>query len=135
MFTEREVAYMKSQPLARIATVSPDGQPDAAPVGFEFDGQYFYIGGHNPANTRKYRNVRAGNQKVALVVDDLESIQPWKPRGVRIYGAAELVKREGRFGPGVYMRITPATSWSWGIEDPTFEGGKFGPHKTLHETG
>lgn len=135
MFTEREVAYLKSQPLARLATVAPDGQPDVAPVGFEFDGRHIFIGGHNPNNTRKYRNLRAGNHKVALVVDDLESIQPWKPRGVRVYGTAELVEREGRFGPGVYMRIIPAISWSWGIEEPTFQGGKFGPNKTIHETG
>ncbi len=34
-FTEEEVAYLKSQPLARIATVGADDQPDVAPVGFE----------------------------------------------------------------------------------------------------
>jgi hypothetical protein len=27
MFTEKEIAYLKSQPLARIATVSLDAQP------------------------------------------------------------------------------------------------------------
>jgi pyridoxamine 5'-phosphate oxidase family protein len=68
------------------------------------------------------------------VVDDLEYIQPWKPRGIRIYGVAELVEREGMFGPGVYMRIKPIVSWSWGIEAPTFQGGSFGPHKTIHVT-
>jgi pyridoxamine 5'-phosphate oxidase family protein len=135
MFTEKEIAYLKSQPLARLATVAPDGQPDVAPVGFEFEGQHIFIGGQNPDNTRKYRNLRAGNRKVALVVDDLESIQPWKPRGVRIYGLAELVEREGRFGPGVYIQITPAVSWSWGVEEPTFQGGKFGPHKIIHGSG
>jgi pyridoxamine 5'-phosphate oxidase family protein len=135
MFTEKEVAYLNSQPLARLATVAPDGQPDVAPVGFEFDGQHIFIGGHNPTHTRKYRNLRAGNHKVALAVDDLESIQPWKPRGIRIYGTAELVEREGRFGPGTYMRITPTTSWSWGIGEPNFQGGKFVPHKTIHASG
>ena len=135
MFTEKEIAYLKSQPLARLATVGLDGQPDVAPVGFEFEAQHIFIGGHNPDNTRKYRNLRAGNHKIALVIDDLESIQPWKPRGIRIYGLAELVEREGRFGPGVYMQITPAVSWSWGIEEPTFQGGKFGPHKTIHGSG
>jgi pyridoxamine 5'-phosphate oxidase family protein len=135
MFTQKEIAYLNSQPLARLATVAPDGQPDAAPVGFELDGQYLYIGGHNPTHTRKYRNLRAGNHKVALVVDDLESVQPWRPRGIRIYGTAEFVERQGRFGPGIYMRITPVTSWSWGIEEPTFQGPKFGPHKTIHATG
>jgi pyridoxamine 5'-phosphate oxidase family protein len=133
MFTENEIAYLKSQPLARLATVAPDGQPDVAPVGFEYDGQYLIIGGRNPDRTRKYLNLRNGNPKVALVVDDLASVQPWRPRGVRIYGTAELVEIEGRFGPGTYMRITPLTSWSWGIEDPTFTGGKFGPHKTIHQ--
>lgn len=135
MFTEKEIAYLKSQPLARLATVGLDGQPDVAPVGFEFEAEHIFIGGHNPDNTRKYRNLRAGNHKIALVIDDLESIQPWKPRGIRIYGLAELVEREGRFGPGVYMHITPAVSWSWGIEEPTFQGGKFGPHKTIHGSG
>lgn len=134
MFTDQEIAYLKSQPLARLATVDPSGQPDVAPVGFELDGDIIYIGGHNPNNTRKYCNLRAGNPKVALVVDDLESIQPWKPRGIRIYGTAELVEREGRFGPGIYMRITPAVSWSWGIEAPTFPAGKFRPNKTIHSS-
>ena len=62
-FTEQEISYLRSQPLARIATVGPDGQPDAAPVGFEFDGTYFYVGDIDPAKTRKFRNVRAGNNK------------------------------------------------------------------------
>ena len=29
-FAEDEVAYLKSQPLARLATVGDDGQPDLA---------------------------------------------------------------------------------------------------------
>jgi len=32
-FTEEEIAYLRTQRLARIATVSADGQPDAMPVG------------------------------------------------------------------------------------------------------
>ena len=40
MFSEKEVAYIKSQRLARIATVSKKQQPDVAPVSFEFDGTY-----------------------------------------------------------------------------------------------
>ena len=42
MFSEKEIAYLKSQKLARIATVSADGEPDVAPVGFTFDGQRFH---------------------------------------------------------------------------------------------
>ena len=115
-FSEQEVAYLRSQPLARISTVAQDGQPDVAPVGFEFDGTYFYVGGHDPVKTRKYRNVKAGNEKVALVIDDLKSVDPWRPRFVRVYGTAELVERSGQFGTGAYMRITPTISWSYNLD-------------------
>jgi pyridoxamine 5'-phosphate oxidase family protein len=37
-FTEEEITYLRTQRLARIATVSADGQPDVAPVGYQFDG-------------------------------------------------------------------------------------------------
>lgn len=131
MFTEKEIAYLKTQRLARLATVACDGQPDVVPVGFEYDGQYFFLSGRDPANTRKLRNLRSGNSKVALVVDDLESIQPWKVRGIRIYGTAEFVERDGRFGHKTYMRISPHTSWSWGIE-PSKEGF-VGMHKEQHQ--
>ena len=64
-FTENEVAYLKSQPLARLATVDADGQPDVVPVGFEFDGTYLYVGGRAPERTKKFLNVKAGQVKVA----------------------------------------------------------------------
>jgi pyridoxamine 5'-phosphate oxidase family protein len=133
-FTEEELAYLRSQPIARIATVSPDGQPDAAPVLFEFDGTYLYVGGFDPASTRKFRNVGAGNEKVALVIDDLVSSDPWTPRFLRIYGSAELIERDGQFGPGPYMRIRPTVSWSWNLDGPPFreDADQFGPVRTVH---
>ena len=132
MFAEKEVAYFQTQPLARIATVSEDNQPDAAAVTFEYDGTYFYVSGVKPKNTRKYKNVRAGNEKVALLVDDMESIRPWKPRGIRIYGAADFVERDGQFGSGTYMRIAPEVSWSWNLVGPLIIDGKFLPNKIIH---
>ena len=132
-FTPEEVQYLRSQPLARIATVSDDGQPDVAPVGFEFDGTYLYVGGRDPARTRKFRNVRAGNRKVAVVVDDLVSTDPWTPRFMRIYGTAELIERPGRFGTGEYMRITPTVSWSWNLDARSGdESLSSGPRRTVH---
>ena len=119
-FTDEESAYLRSQRLARIATVAPDGQPDVVPVGYDFDGTHIYVGGLAPAKTRKFRNVRAGNTKVALVIDDLVSAQPWTPRYLRIYGTAELVERQGQFGQAPYMRITPALSWSFNLEGRPF---------------
>ena len=133
-FTDEEAAYLQSQPLARIATVAPDGQPDVVAVGFEFDGTFLYVGGMDPARTRKYLNVQAGSSKVALVVDDLVSTEPWTPRGLRIYGTAELVERQGQFGPAPYMRITPTISWSWNLEGLPFSHDRnVVVHRTVHE--
>ena len=132
-FTDEEVAYLRSQRLARLATVSPDGQPDVVPVGFEFDGTHVYVGGLDPARTRKFRNVRAGSTRVALVVDDLPSVRPWSPRYLRIYGTAELVERRGQFGKAPYMRITPTISWSFNLEGRSFtHDRKVVPRRTVH---
>jgi pyridoxamine 5'-phosphate oxidase family protein len=133
-FSEEEIAYLRSQRLARIATVAADGQPDVVPVGFEFDGTYLYVGGIDPARTRKFRNVRAGGTKVAIVIDDLMSVDPWTPRYLRIYGDAELVERQGQFGPGPYMRITPAVSWSFNLEGLPFTHDRGGNTvRTVHQ--
>lgn len=135
-FTEEEIAYLRSQPLGRLATVAPGGQPDVTPVGFEFDGTYFYIGGLDPVRTRKFRNVAAGNDRVALVVDDLKSTDPWIPRFLRVYGTGELVQWDGRFGPGPYMRVTPAISWSWNLDGEPFSHGaanRSSPRRTVHQ--
>ncbi len=119
MFSEPEIQYLKSQRLARIATVSKKGQPDVVPVGFEFDGKYFYVGSHSQDifhQTLKYKNVKNGNNLVALTIDDLESIDPWRPRAIKVYGTGEIVNRQGKFGPGNYLRITPRVSWSFGLK-------------------
>jgi pyridoxamine 5'-phosphate oxidase family protein len=117
-FTPEEVAYLRSQPLARLVTVANDGQPDVVPVAFEFDGTAFWVGGSGRSvlTTRKFRNVAGGANKVALVVDDLVSLDPFIARGVRIYGrASEPVERVGLVGPGLYVLITPTISWSWNL--------------------
>ena len=80
---------------------------------------------------RSFLNVTAGRVKVALVVDDLVSTDPWTPRGLRVYGTAELIERSGMFGPGVYMRITPEVSWSWNLAGQPYGAGS-GPRRTVH---
>jgi len=128
MFSEQEIAYLQSQRLVRIATVDADGQPTVDAVGFSLDGGQILIGTHSPRLSRKYRNVLDGNTAIALIVDDLASVQPWQPRGIRIHGMAEVVERQGHFGPGSYIVITPKISWSWGIEP---REGAPGPKKTI----
>jgi pyridoxamine 5'-phosphate oxidase family protein len=121
MFSEPEIRYMKTQRLARIATVSRKGVPEVSPVSFECDGRFIYTGSHSQeifGRTQRHRNITSGNSRVSIVIDDLESVDPWKPRGIKIRGKAEIVKREGIFGEGRYFRITPKVSVSWGIVAP-----------------
>jgi hypothetical protein len=54
LFSEKERSYLKRQPLARIATVSKEFQPDVATVEYEFDGEYFYVGELRLGATLKY---------------------------------------------------------------------------------
>ncbi len=44
MFSEQELAFLRTQPLARLATVAVNGQPDADAVGFAFENGRFSIG-------------------------------------------------------------------------------------------
>lgn len=135
MFSSSELAFLRGQRLARLATASPDGQPEADAVGFEFADGRFWIGGHVLATSRKYRNVAAGGVKVSLIVDDLASVDPWTPRGIKVNGVASIERRSGALGEGEYLAITPVVSWSWGIEAAAFggdfRGGRFAPKKTL----
>ncbi len=132
MFTDKEVAYLKSQPLARLATVSSEMQPDVVPLAFEIEGNDIYVAGVKPDASRKYRNVRDGNDRVALVIDDMESVSPWRPRGIRMYGRAEFVERAGQFGSRVYLRVVPEVSWSWNVEEPSMRDGRFVPNRIVH---
>jgi pyridoxamine 5'-phosphate oxidase family protein len=138
-FTDEEIAYLRSQRLARIATVAPDGQPDASPVGFEFDDGRFYVGGLDLKRTRKFRNVEAGNTKVALVIDDMVSLDPWTPRFMRVYGTADWTERPqgpGGSGSAPFLRITPTLSWSWNLAGRPFGDaeGDFTARRTVHTT-
>jgi pyridoxamine 5'-phosphate oxidase family protein len=135
-FTAEETAYLRSQPLARLATLSAVGQPDVVPVSFEFDGECFWVGGSGASvlATRKFRNVLAGNHEVALVVDDMISFDPFIARGIRVYGHAEQpIEREGMVGPGTYMRITPTTSWSWNMEGEPVGDSWYESRRAVHE--
>jgi len=121
LLSQAEVDYLKTQRLARVASVSKKGVPEVSPVGFEFDGKYFWVGSHSQEifpNTRRYKNITSGNARVSIVIDDLVSVDPWKPRGIKVSGTAEVMEHNGIFGKGKYIRIAPKVSISWGIEPP-----------------
>ncbi len=122
LFKPAEIAYLQSQRLGRIATVGPDGQPHVVPVSFHYNLETgtIDVGGHNFSGRKKFRDVRH-NPRVAIVIDDLASIQPWKPRGIEIRGRADILMSGGRdLGPGFddeFFRITPERIVSWGLEE------------------
>jgi pyridoxamine 5'-phosphate oxidase family protein len=120
VFTDSELAYLGSQRLGRLATVSPSGAPQANPVGFTVNVELGTIDifGFNLAKSKKYRNVRA-NPKVAFVVDDLASVNPWVVRGVEIRGVAEalggVAAPMAQMGDDV-IRVHPRRIISWGVD-------------------
>lgn len=116
--SDRELEFIRSQPVGRLATVGGDGQPDVVPVAVETDGDHLWVGGPGGVTrTRKFRNVADGNARVSIVFDDLPSVDPFIARGLRIDGLAEQpFERVGMVGLGTYMRITPTMSWSWNLD-------------------
>ncbi|MBW8481051.1 PPOX class F420-dependent oxidoreductase [Actinomadura parmotrematis] len=123
--TDTELAYLRTQRLGRLATVAAGGDPQNNPVGFRYDAAHGTIDiyGWNMAASRKFRNVQ-GNPRVAFVVDDIASVDPWTVRGVEIRGRAEAVAghapSDGHLS-GDVIRVHPETVFSWGI-DPDAKG-------------
>jgi pyridoxamine 5'-phosphate oxidase family protein len=125
-FTDKELRYLRSQRLARLATADAAGAPHVVPVGFRLsdDANAIEVGGHNFAKSKKYRDVKA-NPAVAIVIDDLASVDPWTPRGIEVRGTAEPQESGGdeRFASGfddAWIRIVPKRVITWGIEAPPF---------------
>ena len=112
VFTAAELAYLHGgRRLGRIATVGVDGTPHVVPVGWSHNEQHdtIDVGGHSLADTKKFRDVvRSG--RAAIVIDDLESVDPWRPRAIEVRGPAEAVLR-----PRPVIRIHPERIVSWGI--------------------
>ena len=112
VFTDAEREYLAGQWLARLATASADGQPDVSAVGFSVDGDTIVSGGLDLTKTVRYRHLQS-NPRASLVVDDLASVEPWRPRGVKVRGRATLEDDGGK----PRIRIKPDTVWSWGINE------------------
>jgi len=78
--------FLKESKLARLATVSPSGQPHVVPIAFEFEGEFYYFGGYNITKSLRFKNLQRNN-KVGLVADDLISTMPWTPHASLSSGA------------------------------------------------
>jgi pyridoxamine 5'-phosphate oxidase family protein len=132
-FKPHEIEYMKGADLGRLATIQRDGTPQASPVGFAYNADLgtIDISGYNMAGSQKYRNI-AVNPRVAFVVDDIVSKDPWRVRCLEIRGTAEQAKAQAAIGAGgdaldaAIIRITPTRIISFGIDDTDTE-----PHQLV----
>ncbi len=112
-FSEAELRYLSGgRQLGRLATVGADGTPHVVPVAWIYNAarETIDIGGSELARTKKFRDVdRSG--RAAIVVDDLASTDPWRPRGVEVRGRAEAIAL-----PTPLIRIHPERIVSWGLD-------------------
>jgi pyridoxamine 5'-phosphate oxidase family protein len=112
-FSDAELQYLGGdRRLGRLATVGRDGTPHVVPVGWslnESDGT-IDVGGHSLERTKKFRDA-ARSGRAAIVVDDLASVDPWRPRAVEVRGRAETVLE-----PQPLIRIHPERVVAWGLD-------------------
>ena len=113
VFTEAELQYLTGgRQLGRIATVGADGTPHVVPVAWIYNAatDSIDIGGYELERSKKFRDVtRTG--RAAIVIDDLETTDPWRPRAVEVRGRAEAIAL-----PTPLIRIYPERIISWGLE-------------------
>jgi len=113
VFTEAELRYMVGgRQLARLATVGADGTPHVVPVAWIYNAarDTIDVGGHELERTKKFRDVsRTG--RAAIVIDDMASTDPWRPRGIEVRGRGEAIAL-----PTPLIRIHPERIVTWGLE-------------------
>ncbi|MEV6069579.1 PPOX class F420-dependent oxidoreductase [Nocardia sp. NPDC052001] len=118
--TPAQIEYLGSQRLGRLATIRPDGSPQNNPVGFRYNADLgtIDIAGHNMGASQKFRNL-AKEERIAFVVDDVPSVDPWTVRCLEIRGTAQALRGVESYIPGgtpELIRITPERIIAFGIE-------------------
>jgi pyridoxamine 5'-phosphate oxidase family protein len=112
VFTEAELQYLTGgRQLGRVATVGADGTPHVVPVGWLYNAarDTIDVGGRELELSKKFRDV-ARTGRAAIVIDDLESIDPWRPRGIEVRGRAKAITM-----PTPLIQIYPERIVSWGF--------------------
>ena len=89
-----------------------DGTPHVVPVGWIYNAarDTIDVGGSELERSKKFGDV-ARTGRAAIVIDDLESTDPWRPRGIEVRGRAEAITM-----PTPLIQIYPEriVSWGWG---------------------
>lgn len=111
-FNADELAFLHGdRRLGRLATVGKEGMPHVTPCGWvhNLEEDTIDVTGRELDQTKKFRDV-ARSGCAAIVIDDLASVNPWRPRGVEVRGRAETITE-----PAALIRIYPDHIVSWGI--------------------
>ena len=111
MFTDSEKQFLNAHSLCRFASISPDAWPHNVPVGYTFDGEYFYV--TVEYTTKKLRNVR-GNRRVSLVVD--ESGTKATRKAVMIQGEVDVLETGPEFQIAL-QKIVSQRGEKWGFKE------------------
>jgi pyridoxamine 5'-phosphate oxidase family protein len=117
--TPEQLDCLAGQRLGRLATVDAAGAPQNNPVGFRYNPDLgtIDIAGWNMGRSRKFRNL-AKNNRVAFVIDDIASVQPWRVRCLEIRGTAETLTETSTYigtEPGELIRIHPERVIAFGV--------------------
>jgi pyridoxamine 5'-phosphate oxidase family protein len=127
-FKSHELDFLRQADLGRLATIQPNGTPQNSPVGFTYNESLGTIDivGYRMSKSQKFRNI-ARNDKVAFVVDDITSRDPWRVRCLEIRGTAEQAEISPSRGAAgdeldtAIIRVTPLRIISFGIDDQVSE--------------
>jgi pyridoxamine 5'-phosphate oxidase family protein len=127
-FKPHELEFMAGADLGRLATIQPNGTPQASPVGFIVNSELgtIDVSGYRMSKSQKFKNL-ATNPNVAFVVDDIVSRDPWRVRCLEIRGTAVQADAEPATGAAgdeldtAIIRITPRRVIAFGIDDQDTE--------------
>jgi len=126
--SRRELNYLKSHELGRLATSSGEGMPHVVPIIYALDGSSPVIA--VDYGTKKLKNLRE-NQSAALLVDEYDPNS-----GILLQGRAEVLERGKEYlrllkilfdrfeyyrnnpwkeGESPIVKLVPEHCASWGI--------------------
>jgi pyridoxamine 5'-phosphate oxidase family protein len=124
VFTDKELARLREARLARIATVSPDGQPHVVPLTFALNEaeDAIDVGGFGFGTSKKWRDA-VKNPKVTFLLDESSGGEAY---AIELRCTAEVHETGGeninpRF-PGFdpqFLRLRPHRIVTWGVEVPS----------------
>jgi pyridoxamine 5'-phosphate oxidase family protein len=70
------------------------------------------VTGYELEQSKKFRDI-ARSGRAAIVIDDIESVDPWRPRGIEVRGRGEAIPL-----PTPLIRVYPERVVSWGLGAP-----------------